>query len=192
MWHRLMCWLPIFLLVGAVIAPTSFAAEKFNYTASETFDPFGLFGAPVGYIVSPPTVKCPGHKPTGDPMQPCPAGSRTHTRNSVVVSRVDAEDPNMSGWMTVVLNSNMDANLAGPVWGTFSIAIDSGGTWEGTWQGLRVAEEGFWSATLNVQGKGFGGMVDGMKMMATDEIFTPTPVPIAYLGLIEGRIVDPN
>ena len=189
---RLAFCLPILLLGGALIAPISFAADKFDVAASETFDPLGLFGPPVGWFVSPPTVKCPGHEPTGDPLQPCPVGSRAHTRNAVVVSRVDATDPMLSGWMTVVLNSNMDADFAGPVWGTFSIALDSEGIWEGTWQGLRVAEDGLWTATLNVQGKGFGGTVDGMKLMLEDEIVTFTPTPIAYFGSIQGRIVDPN
>jgi hypothetical protein len=102
--------------------------------------------------------------------------------------------------MTVVLNGNLDANFAGPVWGTFTIELDDDrGTWEGTWQGLRVfvvpeneEEDPYWTATLNVHGKGFGGIVDGMKMMATDEIFGPTPVPIAYTGFIETRVIDPN
>lgn len=126
-------------------------------------------------------------------MQPCPVGSRTHLRNSVLVSRVDSADPMMSGWMTVVLNSNMDADFAGAVWGTFSIAIDSGGTWEGTWQGLRVrVDEELWTATLHVVGKGFGGTVDGMKLMVEDEIISPTPVAIAYFGYIQGRVVDPK
>ena len=199
MWHRRAYCMPILLLVSALTAPTSFAADKIYYTAIETFDPLGLLGPPVGEVLAPPTVKCPGHEPTGNPEQPCPVGSRTHTRNFVIVSRVDASDPILSGMMTVVLNGNMDANAEGPVWGTFIIALDSGGTWEGTWQGLRVLvipedpeEDPYWTATLNVQGKGYGGMVDGMKMMATDDIFTPTPVPIAYTGFIEGRVIDPN
>jgi len=190
---RLTFCLPILLCVGALIAPTSFAADKFDVAASEIFDPLGILGLPVGYFVSEPTVKCPGHEPTGNPEQPCPVGSRTLLRNAGWVSRVDSIDPIMSGWMTVEMNSNMDADFAGPVWGTFSIEIDSGGTWEGTWQGLRVrvAEEE-WTATLHVQGRGFGGAVDGMKLMAADEIVSPTPVAIVYWGFIQGRVVDPN
>jgi len=185
--------LPIFLFLGAVIAPASFAADKFDAVSMETFDPFNILGGgTIGYFVSLPTVTCPGHEPTGNPEQPCPAGSRTHIRNAVWVSRVDSPDPNVSGWMTVEMNSNGDANYSGPVWGTFSIALDSGGTWEGTWQGLRLAEGEYWTATLNVQGKGFGGEVDGMKMMATDEIVSYTAVNLAYFGSIHARIVDPN
>ena len=196
MWKKLIFCLPILLFVGALIVPASFAAEKSDFTASELFNPLPLPGFPapqIGAFIALPTIACPGHEPTGDQMQPCPVGSRTHLRNNVLVSRVDSTDPKMSGWMTVELNANMDADFAGPVWGTFSIAIDSGGTWEGTWQGLRVrvAEEE-WTATLHVQGRGFGGAVDGMKLMAADEIVSPTPVAIAYWGSIQGRIVDPN
>ena len=184
--------LPVLLFGGILIAPAGFAAEKFDYTASETFDPLGLAGPVVGYFVAEPAVKCPGHEPTGDPMQPCPPGSRIHLRDGEWVSRVDSSYPGMSGWMTVVLNGNWDADFAGPVWGTLSIALDDGGTWEGTWQGLRVAENGFWTGTLHFQAKGFGGTVDGMKAMGEDEIFSPTPVAILYFGAIQGRIVDPN
>jgi hypothetical protein len=176
-----------------LFAPTGFAADKFDVTGMEVFDPFGLLGAPVGALLSPPTVKCPGDEPTGNPEQPCPVGSRAHLRNTVIVSRVDSSNPNLSGDMTVVLNANLDADAAGPVWGTFSLAIDSGGTWEGTWQGLRVrAEEELWTATLHIMGKGFGGEVDGMHLMAEDEIVAYSAVLIAYVGSIEGRVVDPN
>jgi len=188
--------LPILLFVGMLFAPTSFAADKFEVTASETFDPLGLVlgeGNEVGEFLALPTVKCPGHEPTGDPMQPCSVGSRTHFRNTVIISRVDSTDTRMTGWMTVELNGNFDADFAGPLWGTFSIAVDSGGTWEGTWQGLRVAEAiNYWTGTLHVIGQGFGGTVDGMKLMAEDQLVSFTPMPIAYFGSIQGRVVDPN
>jgi hypothetical protein len=188
--------LSIFLSMGALIAPTAFAAEKSYFEASETFDPFGYYGTPVGYYLSPGTVKCPGDDPTGNPEQPCPLGSRTHTRDVLVVVRVDSSDPRMAGWMTVELNGNFDADGAGPVWGTFNAALDSGGTWEGTWQGRRVfdpeAEEEKWTAELHVSAKGYGGIVDGMIQMSEDHIKSPTAVPIAWLGEIQGRIVDPK
>ena len=184
--------LTLLLCAGVLMAPTSFAADKFEIAASETFDPFGIFGPPTGEFLAFGTVKCPGYEPTGDPMQPCPVGSRQHTRDVVVKSRTESTDPSMSGWMTVVLNSNLDADGVGPVWGTFRTELDGGGIWEGTWQGLRIAEDGYWIATLHVVGKGYGGLVDGMKMMGEDEIWTPFTPPIAYLGAINVRILDPK
>lgn len=186
----------LLLVVGVLISPASFAAEKSEVTGTELFNPLPLDGFPapqVGEFISMPIIMCPGHEPTGDPMQPCPMGSRTHIRDGVVVSRIISDDARVTGWMTVVFNANVDANFEGPAWGTFSIAVDdSGGIWEGTWQGLRIAEDGYWTAALNVQGKGFGGIVDGLKLMAEDQLFIVTPLPLAYIGTIEGRIIDPN
>ena len=188
--------LPLLFVVGVLISPASFAAEKSEVTGTELFNPLPLPGFPapqIGQFISMPTIMCPGYEPTGDPMQPCPVGSRTHLRNGVVVSRIISDDARVSGWMTVVFNANVDAAFEGPAWGTFSIDVDdSEGTWEGTWQGLRVAEDGYWTAALNVHGKGFGGIVDGLKLMAEDQLFLPTPLPVAYTGTIRGRIIDPN
>ena len=187
--------LSILLCVGVLIAPTGVAAEKYDVTASEVFNPFDILpGVPVlGQFVYPGTAKCPGYVPTGDPVQPCPAGSRTHLRGTVIISQLISMDARMTGLMTIELNANWDADFSGPLWGTFSMAVDSGGTWEGTWQGLRerIAEDQ-WAGTLHVIGKGYGGIVDGMKLMAEDQIVSFTAAPIAYLGMIEGRIVDPN
>ena len=185
----------IFLCAGVLIAPAGFAAEKYDVTASEIFNPFGILpGVPVvGQVLSPGTAKCPGYEPTGLPEQPCPAGSRTHLRDAVIVSQVYSVDDRVTGSMTIVLNANWDADAAGPLWGTFILAVDSGGTWEGTWQGMRerVAEDQ-WTGLLHVVGKGYGGVIDGMKMMVEDQLVSFTAAPLAYLGEIEGRIIDPN
>ena len=106
------------------------------------------------------------------------------------ISRVDAADPNMRGMMTVVSNGNLNTNFEGPVWGTFTIALDSGGTWEGRWQAVRVAEDEFWTATLHVQGQGYGGAVDGKKMIAQEQVTSFGELNLAYYGTIEGRIID--
>lgn len=188
--------LSLLLVSRVLILPASFAAEKSEVTGSEVFNPLPLDGFPapqIGEFISMPTIKCPGHEPTGDPMQPCPVGSRTHLRDGVVDGRTISDDVRVTGWMTVVFIANVDPNFEGPAWGTFSIDVDdSEGIWEGTWQGLRVAEDGYWTAALSVQGKGFGGIVDGLKLMAEDQLLIVTPLPLAYIGTIEGRIIDPN
>ena len=186
--------LTIVLAAALLIAPIGFAAEKYDVTADEVFDPMNTMGnGPVGILIPGGTVKCPGHEPVGDPtLPPCPAGSRTHIRNTMVITRVNSDDERVAGDMTVTLNANWNANFAGPIWGTFSIELDSGGTWVGTWEGLRVFEDPYWSATLHVNGQGFGGLVEGMHMMAEDYIEGQFPMPIAYVGLIKGRIIDPN
>jgi hypothetical protein len=183
----------VLFFVGSttLVSPTS-ASNKSTVSATERFDPFGLLGPPVGEILSPGTVRCPGHEPTGDPLQPCPPGSRTHIRGFKIISRVDSSDPRLSGNMMVEINANWDADFTGPVWGTFSLALDAGGTWDGTFAGRRVKEGDHWILPLHVSGQGTGGIVDGMHLMVVDRIFIPTPVPIAYIGTIEGRIVDPH
>jgi len=195
MLKKLTFFLPIFLCVGTLIAPTGFAAEQTAVTASEVFNPSGdVPGIPMsGEFVYPGTVKCPGHEPTGNQLQPCPATSRTHLRNTEIISEVYSMDARVTGLMTVVLNANWNTDFEGPVWGTFSFAVENGGTWFGTWQGLRKrVDEDEWTGTLHVIGKGYGGIVDGMKLMAEDRITSFTPAPIAYFGVIEGRIVYPN
>ena len=147
----------------------------------------------IGFFVYPGTVKCPGNEPTGNQLQPCPATSRTHLRNTEIISVVSSSDERVTGLMTVLLNANWNTDFEGPVWGTFSIEVASGGTWVGTWQGLRKrVDENEWTGTLHVIGKGYGGIVDGMQLMAEDRITSFTPAPIAYFGVIEGRIVDPK
>ena len=189
-------FLTVLLSLGMLVSPASIAAEKSTFTATDLFNPLPLPGFPapqVGEILVPPTVRCPGHEPTGDPAQPCPVGSRTHTRNGLVVSRLISDDPRVTGWLTVELNANLDAYLEGPSWGKFRLDLDAGhGVWEGTWTGYRVAEDGYWVGTINGQARGSGGIVDGMKMMAEEQIILVTPMPIAYIGTWTGRIVDPN
>lgn len=194
MWKKLTFSLPV-LLAGMLLAPGGFAADKTAVTAIEVFDPSGevLGMGQIGFFVYPGTVKCPGHEPTGNQLQPCPATSRTHLRNTEIISVLSSSDERATGLMTVVLNANWNTDFEGPVWGTFRIEVASGGTWVGTWQGLREREaEDQWTGTLHVIGKGYGGIVDGMKLMVEDRITSFTPAPIAYFGVIEGRIVDPN
>jgi hypothetical protein len=54
---------------------------------------------------------------------------------------------------------------SGPMWGTFTLDVDSGGTWEGSWTGHwdgtgDTAE----STTLSFVGHGEGGDIDGMQI----------------------------
>lgn len=186
----------VLLAVAFVGAPAMFgyasAADKTLISGTETFDPFGLLGPPVGQILDLGTVQCPGQEPTGDPLQPCPLGSRTHIRGFTFVSRVDSLDPSLGGEMTVVLNANFDADSTGPAWGTFSLALDAGGVWDGTFEGRRRRVGDHWVLPLHVSGRGTGGAIDGAHLMAVDVITISTPAPVAYTGEIEGRVVDPH
>jgi hypothetical protein len=186
------------ILVGsmALVGQTS-AAEKINLTATDTFDPFGLGGTVVGEILDPGTVKCPGFEPTGIPGDPCPAGSRIHTRGFTILTRIEADtieaDTDLvTGDATIVVNANFDAFGQGPAWGTITIDLDVGGTWEGTWEGIRVMEGYAWVIPVHASFQGTGGLVDGMMYRNVDTIYSYTPVVIAYEGYIEGTILDPH
>jgi len=186
----------VLFFVGVLFAPTGFAAEKYEVTAVEIFDPWGIMtGDYIGRFVEDGTVNCPGHELVQIPgLPPCPAGSRTHIRNAVIETRVDSEDERVAGMMMVQLNANWNANFEGPLHGTFTILLDAGGSWAGTYEGQRTFDitTGVWRGTLHVSGKGFGGLVDGMKMKAEDQLESAFPMPIAYTGQIRGRIIDPN
>jgi hypothetical protein len=188
--------LPVLFFVGVLIAPAGFAAEKYDVSADEIFDPFGIMtGEIVGRFVAEGTVNCPGHEPVLNPMlPPCPEGSRTHIRNSVIETRVESDDERVAGTMTVQLNANWNAGFEGPLYGTFTIQLDAGGSWAGTYEGQRVFDSttGSWKGMLHVRGIGFGGEVDGMKMKAIDKLESIFPMPIAYTGEITGSILDPK
>jgi hypothetical protein len=181
----------LFVASTTVVGRTS-GASVVEFTGTETFDPFGLLGAPVGQFLDPGTVRCPGAEPTGDPIQPCPVGSRTHSRDSVWVSRMDSSYPGGSGLATIHGNANLDASFTGPQGGSFSLALDAGGTWEGTFEGVRVAEGDHWITELHGTARGHGGEIDGLKLMVDDRIVGFTPIPIVYVGTILGRVLDPR
>lgn len=186
----------IFLIFVIVLAAGLSAAQpdkKISFEASEYFDPFDLLGSgSVGSYQSFGTVHCPSYEPSADPSELCPEGSRTHARGIVWVSRIVSGTPGIpDGWMTVTNNANLDAEFNGPQWGTFSLAYDGGGFFEGTWQGVRRKEGDAWISDLHVRGTIIGGPYDGATVIATDHVTSYFPIPFAYTGEIEGTIINP-
>ena len=96
------------------------------------------------------------------------------------------------GWFTITANSNLDTDFTGPQWGTFSLTYDSGGIMKGTWQGVRYKDGDQWITTLHVIGHVTGGAFDGASVIGTDQIVSFTPIPIAYFGAVEGRMLMPR
>ncbi len=175
------------------ILATAQAATS-QLTATEIFDPMNLLGnGPVGAPLSPGTVTCPGTQPTGNPMQPCPPGSRINMRGTQVKTRYVSQSPLLTGWVYLEGNSDFDANATGHVWGTFRIELDAGGVWIGTWNIQRSKAENLnvWVGRGSFVGRGTGGNVDGMQLRF-DEVLTGfMPIPIAYVGSIDGQILAP-
>jgi hypothetical protein len=182
----------IFLMAAFAFAAFASTNPIVTFSGTEYFDPFNVFGmGAVGAILpSDVTVLCPGYEPTGDPLMPCPEGSRTHLRNSKILTRFISNTPGFSdGWFTVIINYNLDADYTGPAWGTVIQTMDDGGTVTARWQGVRYKDGDHWVLPLHVTGQIEGGGFDGATMIVEDRITLYTPVPIAYIGQIQGKIV---
>jgi hypothetical protein len=184
--------LMIFLVAFAAGIAVAQPDKKISFEATEYFDPFNLLGSgPVGSYQSFGTIHCPSYEQT-DPSELCPEGLRTHARGIVWISRVESGTAGIpDGWMTVTNNANLDPEFNGPQWGTFSLAYDGGGYFEGTWQSVRRKEGDAWISDLHVRGTIIGGPYDGATVIATDHVISYFPIPFAYTGEIQGTIINP-
>ncbi len=186
--------LVVFAAATALLLPTLAAAQvaTIQLTATDVFDPYGLFSStPVGAFLSSGTVTCPGTQATGNPMQPCPPGSRMNFRDVSWKSRVMSPSALLTGWFYSEGNNNLDADATGPVWGTFRIELDAGGVWEGGWTADRSKTESVWIVRARGIGRGKGGSVDGMHLQFTEVAPTPAFMPIVYLGSMDAEILVP-
>jgi hypothetical protein len=180
----------VFVVILSVFTVHAYTGEKIAFSGTELFDPFGLLGqGPIGMFLDPGTVQCPGYEPTGNPLQPCPDGSRTHTRGTIWQSRFNSPNPMFSGWFTIEANANYDPDFTGPQWGTFTLVYDVGGQMTGSWQGVRVKEGDHWVTPLHATGRVNGGEFDGAQAISSDRIVGYTPIPIVYVGTLEGTMV---
>lgn len=179
----------LFVVILAAFTTYANSGGKINISGTEFFDPFGLIGAPVGQFLEAGTVKCPGHEPTGNPELPCPAGSRTHTRGTIWMSRYVASDPRFTGWFTIEGNGNFDADFTGSQWGKYKLVFDAGGEMTGSFQGVRYKEGNVWITPLHATGHVSGGDFDGANAIVSNRIVGFTPIPVLYVGYIERTLV---
>jgi hypothetical protein len=161
---------------------------RFQATDDWLFDP----SAPLDELLA--KVECVDGAPTGNPLAPCPEGSRVRVRDLPSGSLVLSRDSRFSGAMTVVSNGDLDPSYAGPVWGSWDLGLATGdGRWQGVWYGKRRfhpdqsgTTPGTWVSTLHLVGYGTGSL-DGhvATATATEYSFTALPVPyeaLAFLG----------
>ncbi len=187
------------LAPAVVILLSPFAAAQAlttQVTATEFFDPLNLFGSgSIGAFINTGTLTCPGTQPTGDPMQPCPPGSRINLRGTASMTRVTAQfpaqSPLLTGWVYLEGNGDLDTNGAGHVSGKFLVELDAGGTWEGTWVVDREKVANMWVGHLKAVGRGTSGNVTGMQLRFTEVLTSFTLIPVAYIGSIDAQIVEP-
>jgi len=111
---------------------------------------------------------------------------RYHTRRAIELFAFEADDDRLDNAENLVtVNWNfvwMDepVYVSGPMWGTFELT-NEGGSWEGSWTGLRD-ENGF--SYYHFVGHGVGGY-DGLQLRMWGERLTPDPSqPENYHGYI--------
>jgi hypothetical protein len=63
---------------------------------------------------------------------------------------------------------------------------------DGTWQGVRYKDGDQWITPLHISAHVTGGPFDRAKVEGTDEIISYTPIPVAYIGTIETRVLVPR
>lgn len=185
-----------FLAVPMTLLPMLAAAQAVTtqLTAVEVFDPFNVLGnGAIGRVLDPGSVTCPGTQPTGNFMEPCPAGSRIHLRGLSAVSKVVSDSPLLAGWLYSEGSANFDANAAGHVWGTFRLELDSGGVWTGSWvvDRTKVEDVNMWVGRGKFVGRGTSGNVDGMQLRFSEVLTSYMPLPIFYGGSIDAQILVP-
>ncbi len=187
---RLLCRLGFLAIILVFTLSVFGQSTKTEVTYIEVFDPLNVFGGgPFGQIIDMGQMTCPA-KPPEIPGTLCPTGSLVHARGAVLESVVQASDPLVTGIMRVTGNSNLDAQYSGRAWGTFVITLADGSTWEGTWNGVRfLASGGGWTTQLQGVAVGSGPSLEGMQLKITETIFGPTPLPVAYIGSGEARIL---
>ncbi len=182
----------VFAAAVAFLCPVPAAAQAVDIqlTATDVFDPFDILGTGVvGAFTSPGTVTCPGTQATGDPMQPCPPGSRMEFRGVSWESRLLSSSALLAGIFRNVGNNAFDANATGQVWGKFEIELDAGGLWEGSWTADRSKVGGVWVLRVRGVGRGTGGAVDGMHLRFAEIAPTPTFIPLVWLGSMDAEVL---
>jgi len=191
----------LFLVGNMVVVGQTSAAEKIYFSGFDIFYPDQLFPPEIatGTIISPPTITCPGTEPLDPPPvnpteSPCPPGSLTHTRGFIIETRFETDSDLVTGYATISINANFDADNNGPLWGTISIKPDVvEGTWDGTWVGKREKEgEDSWIITVHASLQGHGESLDGMLYRAVDTVYATTPTVLFYEGTLEGWTLDPH
>ena len=193
------------LLLGAVIAPASFAGEDsvpgVTRTPIEGFDNWGWQGGPP----SNSKITCPGGVLTGPPFDCTDSPTdRLHFRDGSGWGCTTSNNARMTGVSVYTSNGNLDADSNGPVWGEWKLVPMAGcikdadysavyedfvnnatSYWYGTWNGRRQfdVDKNAWVGELRAVAKGIGPDLDGLQFKGTMWIttFTPFPMPYEYI-----------
>ena len=88
--------------------------------------------------------------------------NQIHIRGMVQLLREECpgSDYRSNGNNAVGLNANWDTDMTGPMWGTWTLETDEGGSWEGTFAGVKTLDSSRYIAIADGL-----GIYAGMKMI---------------------------
>lgn len=149
-------------IVGTTEAPDALGKlEVIHFTATESL---------IGHV-SPGEVKI--------------VGGRMIITGMVDRDRLVASSPYVDGEVLVTFNASFDANMEGPVHGTYILTPTEpfgGGVWQGTFTGYqRMTGTDEWTVYARQVAHGRGGSLEGMKHMANS-------VYVNGIGFLTGEI----
>lgn len=171
-------------------------ASESTIEADTVWDPFDVFGfGSVGEVLAAGTVRCTGGEPTGRSAAPCPPGSSVSVRDFAILLPVESADERMDGWATIHANADWDADGVGREWGTFRDDLTAGGTWEGTFEGMRTlgtpedcSKSKCWTERLGLECSGTTGVVEGLHASMAEHAVSYELVKIASTSHIVTRV----
>jgi hypothetical protein len=114
-------------------------------------------------------------------------GPNMHIRGRVVWFEQVSDNPLCAGLLTVVVNYNLDADGAGPKWGTFSWEAAANATTTGGFEGAFTgwSEEYTWSSSVHAVGRGYGDL-DGLQIREFIDF------PTILHGFATVTVLDPH
>ena len=96
-----------------------------------------------------------------------------------------------SGLIVFQLEALWDDMMTGPVKGSFTITLPDGSSWKGLVQGQRhMTGESTWNWVGHYIGKGYGGSIDGLQILFTEEIETHEITPMVLSSTLNGKIIN--
>ena len=112
-------------------------------------------------------------------------GQRMLITGMVDVDRVTSDNGYMNGLVRITFNASFDANMEGPVHGTYVLTPTEdfgGGVWEGTFTGYqKMTGTDEWTVYVKQVGHGRGGSLEGM-------MHTINSVYVDGIGTLTGEI----
>ncbi len=187
----IMCW----ICLGAPASAGPPSHWKAKWTDVVIYDDW-----PADGLVAEGTTTCAGGElDLSNPFEPFCATGDIELRDTVFFGCMTSDDSRANGFGAFLINGNLDTyTYSGPVWGQL-IVIPSENCdarsdykswvfpteyWKGFWWGQRSlkcsGEQCYWVGELRVVSRGYGGELQGLRMVGTEIVTTFTPLPVPW------------